>query len=79
MHFKTFDFVKNNDGTSLKIRCRNCDAGIIDYYQNPDQKLYIAKGYQNKVNDCRSDINIRCNTCMNSESVEAYDILFVGQ
>ncbi len=77
MGFKTFDFVHN--GSSLKIRCHRCDAGIVDYFQDPDQKIYRAKGWKNKVNDCRTDVDLTCNNCGNSESAEGLNILFIGK
>jgi hypothetical protein len=77
MNFKTFDFI--HFGEKLIIQCKKCDAGEIDYYKDTEQKSYRAKGWANALNDCRSDVDLYCHSCGNSESAESLNIMFIGR
>ena len=76
MHFKTFRFYRH-DG-KIFIKCKKCDAPEVDFYNQGEKKIYGGRGWMSSINDCRSDIDLNCNTCANTEIAEGVDMLFLG-
>jgi hypothetical protein len=77
MIFSVFDFKPTKD--KLEIQCRRCPAPAIDYFAEPDQKFYRAKGWPNPENSELTDIAVSCYTCGNSEAVKGVEYKFEGK
>jgi len=73
---KSFDF--HRKGERVSVKCNKCEAPESNYYSEEGRALYYAKGWSNKINDTRSDIDLRCKSCGNEEHTESVNMLFIG-